>query len=1006
MKHSILILSLLLISFTTIAQNIVTGTITDEEGQPIPGVNILEKNTTNGAVSDFDGGYSINVGANATLAFSYVGYKTQEIQVAGRTNISLVLQTDNAQLDEVVVIGYGAVKRDKITSSISTVDGEELTKMVASNPAEALQGKAAGVQVLSSGGSPGASPQILVRGITTNNGSQPLIVIDGVMLPSGTSLNFLNPADIESFQILKDASASAIYGSRASNGVVLITTKRGKEGKTTIDVDVSYGMQQLEKIQMAGADEYIAVTNLRRTNDGNAPLYNADDFNTDTDWWEEVIEDYAPITNANIRASGGSEKINYAGSLSFFDQQSNYTKGWYQRVTGRFNVDFKISDKIKLKQDLSPRIERWENTPSALYSLLRIDPLTEVYLPQSERVGRNIYSIYEASNNNVPNPVGGIARSFNESFFFGFFSNTQLDFKITPELTFTSQFGFNISNSGTDAFNPEYFTNPNQQREVNRVFRNTRQDIDYVVNNTINFTKTINEKHYLNVLGGILYDSQHFNYINGSREGVPDSENPDLWYIDAAVGEGISVNSNEATDNILSGIFRTIYGFDNKYFVTGSVRVDQSSRFPKDNRTGIFSSVSFAWDIDSEKFFKSEKINNMRLKVGVGEVGNQNISREGQFFSVGSGDYVFGGDRVVTNFLSRFGNTNLQWETVRDQNIGLEMSMFNNALDFSVEYYKKTSEDLLFNVELPNYTGVPGLVAQNVGSFESEGFDFQVGFNKQMGDFTLGLNLNVSTNESKAKSLAPGNEQLLGQKREDLGNRFIKITEVGQTVGLFYGFKTDGIFQNQTELNSHTSEDGTVIQPNAQVGDIRFVDTNEDGQLNDEDLQIMGDPFADFYGGLTANLSYKKFDFSMQWYGTFGNDVFNYPTTFLYSGIQDVNVAAGTLNKVWSPENPGASFPRLTQTDRNGNYLRPSDLFIEDGSYLRLRNVQLGYNFNIKGFQKCRLYVSGQNLITITNYSGFDPEVAAGGNVINDFGVDYARNPITKTYLLGLNLTL
>ncbi len=1005
-KRIFTLIGFLCVCYTAMAQKLVTGTIIDETGQPIPGVNILEKNTSNGFVSDFDGNYSITVGDNATLVFSYIGYQTQEVVVGNKKNIAITLLTDNAQLDEVVVIGYGAVKRDKITSSISSVDGEEISKIVASNPAEALQGKAAGVQVLSSGGSPGASPQILVRGITTANGSQPLIVLDGVMLPNGTSLNFLNPADIDSFQILKDASASAIYGSRASNGVVLVTTKRGKDGKSVVNVDVSYGVQNLKKIHMAGAEEYVKVMNLRRTNDGNAPLYDIGDFDTNTDWWEEVIEDFASVTNANIRTSGGSEKIKYSGSLSFFDQQSNYTKGWYQKTTGRFNIDFKLSDKVKIKQDLSPRMERWQNTPGILYNLLRIDPLTDVYLPFSEREGRNIYSIYAPSKNNVPNPVGVVARQFDESTFFGFFSNTQLDYNITPELTFTSQFGLNISSFRRDVFTPEYFTTPNQQNEINTIRRNTNQSVDYVFNNTINFTKTINEKHYLNLLAGVLIDAQNYNYLNASRDGVPNNENPDLRYLDGAVGEGMTVAGNEAQDNIVSGIFRTIYSYDNRYFVTGSVRVDESSRFPKDNRTGIFSSASFAWDVDSEEFFQSDVINNLRFKVGVGEVGNQNINRNGQFFEVGSGDYVFGGERESANFLSRFGNTGLKWETVRDQNFGVEMSFFNSALDFSLEYYKKTSVDLLFSVELPNYTGIPGLVAQNVGSFESKGLDFQVGYNKQFGDFTLGLDLNLSTNESKAVALAPGNEQIFGQKREDLGNRFIKITELGKTVGLFYGFETDGIFQNQTELNSHTSEDGTLIQPNAQVGDLRYKDYNNDGVLNDEDLHVIGNPFADIYGGLTANLQYKNIDFSMQWYGTYGNDVFNYPTTFLYTGTQDVNVAAGTLNKVWSLENTGAKYPRLTQLDRNGNYQRPSDLFIEDGSYLRLRNIQLGYNFKIDGIQKFRLYVSGQNLFTITNYSGFDPEVAAGGDVINDFGIDYARNPVTRTYLLGLNLTL
>lgn len=1009
-KIALIAFSMLCFSFTMMAQNTVKGTITDEQGQPVPGVNVLEKNTSNGFVSDFDGNYTLTVGDNATLVFSYVGFKKQEVSVDNRSSINVTLVTDNEQLDEIVVIGYGSVKRDKITTSIVTVEGEEIAKQVASNAAEALQGKAAGVQVLSSGGSPGASPRILVRGITTANATtNPLIVIDGVLQPDGTSLNAVNPQDIDSFQILKDASASAIYGSRASNGVILITTKRGKSGKATINFDFNYGVQNWDKIHVADAQEYIEVWNTRRLNDNPnvdpSVLLNPSDFGSGTDWWNEVIEDYAPVINANLRASGGSDNIKYSGSVSVFDQQSNYAKGYYQRVTGRFNVDFKISDRVKLKQDISPRIEKWENTPGLLFNTLRIDPLTPVFITQSEREGRNEYSIYGLSRNLVPNPVGQIARQFADNDFFGFFSNTQLDFEITPNLTFTSQLGLNITALTWETFNPQYFIGPNRQNEINNYTKNVTQNFDYVINNTITFDKTINEKHYLNLLGGILFDSENWNYLRGYRDGLPSDTNQDLWQLDAAEGETVRALGNEATNNILSGVFRTIYSYDNKYFVTGSVRVDQSSRFPKEGRTGIFSSASVAWDVDSEDWFKSETINNLRLKVGIGEVGNQNISRDGQFFSVGTDSFVFGGQRVISSFLGQFGNPDLQWETVRDKNFGVEMGLFNSELTLSAEYYIKTSEDLLFSVELPNYTGVPGTVAQNVGSFESKGFDIALGYNKQWNDFSLGLNLTLSTNESKAVELAPGNEVILGQRRPTLGNRWVKVTELDQVVGLFQGYKNDGIFQNQTELNSHTSEDGTIIQPNAQVGDLRFVDQNGDGVLNDDDLVTIGNPFPDFYGGLNVNMSYKKLDLSMQWYGTFGNDVYNGNAEYWYAGTQNLNVLAGTTDVVWSPNNTGAKFPRLTELDRNGNYRNPSDLFIEDGSYLRLRNIQLGYNFDVKGFSRCRLYVSGQNLITITDYSGFDPEVQSGG-IIDGLGVDFARNPVSKTYLLGLNLTL
>lgn len=1017
MKQIALIISILCFGFTVTSQNIVKGIITDEQGQPVPGVNILEKNTTNGFVSDFDGNYSISVEDNAILVFSYLGFKTQEVNVNNRGNIDVVMITDNSELDEVVVIGYGSVKRDKVTSSIVSVKGEDINKLVASNPAEALQGRAAGVQILSNGGSPGAAPRIVIRGITSNNGTQPLLVLDGVLLPSGTSINFINSQDIADIQVLKDAAASAIYGSRASNGVVLITTKRGKVGKATVNLNVSYGVQNIEKIDLAGAQEYINIINTRRANDGSSPLYDPTEFGVGTDWWDETVRNNAPITNINLRSSGGSEDIKYSASLGLFDQKAYYDIGSFKRINGRFNVDFKISDKLHLKQDMSTRIQFTDggasltnqSLPNYITNILRVDPLTPVFIPQSERDGRNEFSIYGLPLNLVSNPVGQIARNFNESSFYEFFSNTQLSYKITPQLTFSTQFSLTTSTWRRKSFNPEFFLGPNRQREINNVGDRITNNIDYVLNNTINFEKTILDKHYVNLLGGVLYDAQFGHYVSGFRDGVPSNTNENLRQLDAAEGETNRANGNQTQDNILSGIFRGIYSFDNRYFFTGSVRVDQSSLFPKEGRTGIFSSVSFAWDVDSEKFFNSDVINNLRFKLGIGEVGNQNLGvngREGQFFSIGSGNFVFGEDRVVANFLSRFGNPNLKWETVRDKNFGIELGFFNNSLTFSGEYYSRTSEDLLFNVETPNFTGIPGLVAQNVGSFESKGIDLQLGYNKTWKDFSLGINVTASTNESKAVELAPGNEQLLGARIAVLGNRFIKLTELDRTVGLFYGYKTDGIFQNQTELNSHTSEDGTIIQPNAQVGDLRFEDKDGDGNLDDDDLQVIGNPFADVIGGLAVNMQYKKIDFSMQWYGTLGNDVFNFTRQYQYSGTQNLNMLAGALDKVWTPSNTGAEFPRLTELDRNGNYQNPSDLFIEDGSYLRLRNIQVGYNFELKGISKCRLYLSGQNLLTFTKYTGLDPEVSSGNNVINNFGIDFGRNPVARTFLLGLNLTL
>ena len=1007
----LLILCVLCLGFSAQAQKNIAGTILDESGDPIPGVNILEKNTNNGTFSDFDGKYTLKVADDAILVFSYLGFKTQEVVTNGKTDISVTMIADNTQLEEVVVIGYGSVKRDKIATSIVNIKGEEIAKQVASNPAEALQGKAAGVQVLSSGGSPGASPRIVIRGITSfNSSSSPLIVIDGILQPNGTSLNSVNAQDIENLQVYKDAAASAIYGSRASNGVVVITTKRGKTGKTKVGVDITQGFQFWDRIDVADAGEYARIQNARRVNDGNTPLFNPEDFaDGGTDWWNEVVQNFAPVTNANVRVSGGSENIKVSGSLGFFDQQANYSKGFYQRVTGRFNIDFKISDKITLKQDFAPRVERWENTPNLLFNSLRIDPITPVFIPQSERADRNEFGIFGLSQNLVPNPVGQLARQFNENKFFAMISNTSLNYKITPSLTFVSQIGLTFSNQRSETFNPAYFIGPNRQREINNISNTFNNRFDYVINNTFTYDKTFNDDHYVNLTGGVLFDSENRDFITASIDGIPSDTNEALRQLRAGQGETITNDGNQFTTNLFSGIFRGIYSYKNRYTLNASIRADQSSRFPEGGRTGIFPGVSFAWDVDSEDFFKndniSDVINNLRFKVSTGELGNQNINSEGQFFAVGSGDFVFGGDRVVTNFLGQFGNPDLRWETVRDTNFGVMLGLFDNKFTFEAEYYVKTSEDLLFQVEPPNFTGVPGRIWQNVGSFQSKGFDFAFGYNDSWGDFKLGLNLTVSTNESRAIELAVGNEILPGQRRPRLGNRFIKLTELNETVGLFEGYQTAGIFQNQTEINAHSSEDGTLIQPNAQPGDLIFVDQNGDGQLNDDDLTNIGNPFPDFYGGLNINMEYKNFDLTMQWYGTYGNDIFNVNTEYITSGNQGLNTFAGLENRVWTPENTGAEFPRLTENDRNGNYQNPSDLFIEDGSYLRLRNIQLGYSFKLKGFSRFRAYISGQNLVTLTNYSGFDPEVASGG-IINGYGVDFAQNPVAKTFLLGLNLTL
>lgn len=995
--------------FPAFAQEIkVNGNIKDEEGTPLLGVNVIEKGTSNGVVTDFDGNYSIEVSQNSTLVFSFVGYVSKEIKVEGKRSLNIQMQKDMQALDEVMVIGYGQARRKEVTSSITTVDGEDLQKITTDNPADALQGRASGVQVISSGGAPGAAPQILIRGITTfNNDKSPLIVVDGVMLPSGTNLNFLNPKDIKDFQILKDASAAAIYGSRASNGVILITTKRGKFGKAIFTLDVSTGVSNIDKIDLAGPEEYARVVNQRRINEGQEPKYTEEEianFGEGTNWQDETLRDFAPVQNYNLGISGGGENLRYLASVGYYDEQSHYSKGYRKKLTTRFNVDYKISDKISLKQDLSPRFEKWEDTPNLFYNTLRIEPLTDVYLPIDERAGKNEWSIFATSDIGVPNPVATISRSYGHLNFFGLFTNTQLNYKPIEDLDIQTQFGLNFSSARRDDFNPQFYINPNLQNVVNNVSSRIANNMDWVWNNTATYNKIIGE-HNFKLTAGLVLDEQRYNYVSAYREDIPSQEEK-LRYIDAATGENMSVGGNESVRTMFSYLGRLMYNFHDKYFLTAAIRRDASSVFPDKNKWGTFPSVSIGWSIADENFFNIDEINSLQFKAGYGQLGNQNINPASRFFGIGDSNYAFGGERVVTNTLNRFGNVDLKWETVEDINIGLEGALFNKKLNFSVERYRRTSKDLLFQVEPPNYTGIPGTIAQNVGSMQSEGWDGSIGLTNSVGKFNYSINANVSTNQSRLKEIAPGIEELFGQKRTDLGNRYLKISRPGEIAGLFYGFETSGIFQNQTEINSHSGENGNLLQPNAVPGDLRFVDQNNDGVLNDQDLTVIGNPFPDLTAGLNFDFSYANWDMSMQWYGVFGNDVINYTNLFAYSAINDVNVRAGTLDMVWSPENSDAEFPRLSVLDRNQNYQRPSDLLVENGSFVRLKNLQVGYSIPLKNVKKLRISLSAQNLLTITDYSGFDPEVSAGGDIINGYGVDYANYPMTRTFLVGLNFSL
>lgn len=1000
----------LLLSFFTLslyAQQVkLTGNVTSaSDKEPMIGVTIMVKGTPTGTVTDFDGNYSLEVPSNSTIVFSMIGYKTQEIKVNSRTHINVALAEDVEALDEVVVIGYGAVKRSDLTSSISTVKGEDLKSMASGNAMTSLQGKVNGVQVTNAGG-PGATPRVIIRGITTVNGSDPLYVVDG--MPVGTNINFLNQEDIESMEVLKDASAAAIYGTRGSNGVILITTKKGKEGKTQFQFNTSIGFLTLSKPDVAGASEYEKVFKARYTNDGNQPVWNGKDNYTDaegTDWWNETVKKVATMQSYNLSFQGGSEKIVYSGSIGYFRQNSHYDYGYWDKLTARFNTEYRFNKIVKAGMDFSPKLERWDDTPDLLNDAMRMDPTTPVMRPEEDWTN-NEYDNYSRSHNSqVWNPVGSVARMDKSSDEYGLLMNPYINIEPIKGLTIRSQFGVNARFRISDKFEPKFFIDNLEQKAQSYVERKTEDWIDWNWTNTINYMTTLG-KHNINVMGGYTMEKFSKYWVMGSRDNTP-SNLDDLHYVNAGTLNQKSEGTNEYT-TLISYLARAMYNYDNRYYLTASVRVDGSSKFPTGSKYATFPAVSGAWRITGEPFMQDQELfSNLKFRAGWGRVGNQNIDSNAYMTLINNADYVFGGDRNLGTNVGSVGNPNLKWETVEDINVGIDMGLLNGRLNITADWFQKKSTDMLLkkeNLLILGYDNWNGQRWVNIGKMKATGWEFSANWNDKVNDFGYELGINLSSVKNKTEKLVTNSPLLSGSFNGD----FITRTEEGEEVSRFYGYVADGIFQNQTEINAHTSEKGDKLQPNAVPGDIRFKDLNNDGVLDEKDKKYIGNAFPDLMIGFNTHFTYKNWDLVASFYGTIGNDIYN-KTMEMYSGTGGSNVYAGTFDKAWHGEGTSNDIPRLSVNDANNNYKRVSSFFVEDGSYFRCKLLQIGYTLP-KSFSRyvgVRVSLSAQNLFTITNYSGMDPERAAlsGKDGIIETGIDGVGYPNPRTFLVGLNLT-
>ncbi len=997
MKKLYLIICLGLLVLPVIGQNVVTGTVTDaENGEALPGVSIRILNTTKGAITDLDGNYSVEVSEDAQLQFSFIGYKMQTIDANGRSTINVQLAVDVETLSEVVVVGYGQIKKSDLTGSVSSIKGEELSTVPTVNPVDALQGKVAGVQITNSSGAPGSSPIVRIRGIGTSGNPSPIYVVDGVIIASERNTNpldFLNPNDIASVEVLKDASATAIYGSRGSNGVILITSKQGQQGDVRVNFSAEHSWESMaNKIQVMDGREFATYVN------AFAPgTYNNLDILPNVDYQDLVYKDLAPISNYNASVSSASQKSNYYFSLGYFDQEGILPKSDFERITAKLNNNYNIGNAIKVGLNLSISSIKKSNAPGVVSTALRAFPIDEPF--RIDSLDKVVFAEVRGSSNSL----AAIEYQNSTTTRQEAVSNLFVQYSFFNGFSLKSSIQFNGLLEKTKSFSPEYNVAPDQQNPTSDISQNYRDFHSLIFENTLSYSRDFDDKHRLNAVIGYTSQETRNEFLSGSAQNLL-REQREYWYIDASDRDQLlTIISNNAAETALVSILaRVNYSLLNKYLFTATYRRDGSSKFGENRRYGVFPSFALGWNITEESFFpQTAFIDNLKVRASWGIVGNEKIPGNDQFSTISSGQgAVFGDGEVLVpgaSFQSP-GNPNLQWEETVQLNFGVNGEFLNNKLVVEIDYYKKTTNKILVNLIPLGYTGTGAFVPirYNVADVENQGFEFNLNWRDKIGEINYSVGALGSFIKNEVLALGQGfgaDSVLIGG---NLGNgQRVGRAAVGYPIGFFYGYEVAGVFQNTEQLNEfpRLSEQG--------VGDFIYRDTNGDGVLNTDDRTNIGNSIPDFTFGFNAAINYKGFTLSGDFQGQTGVDVYNGKQALRFDIL---NAEDKFLNR-WTGEGTSNTNPRATQ---GGVNFSQSDYFVEDASYIRLRSLTLGYDLpeeiisRIKANQ-LRLYVRGTNLLTWTKYTGYSPDIGTGNPV--DGVIDLGRYPITKVYSLGLNVT-
>ena len=990
-------------------KQVITGKITDATGAPLPGVSILIKGTTIGTSADVDGNYSLEASPNDVLVLSFIGYTTKEVPVGNQSQLNVSMDEDISTLQEVVVVGYGEQKKALNTGANLQIKGEDLLKQSSTNALQALQGQAPGVQITSTSGQPGESMKVIVRGVGSTIGNTPLYVVDGVITGD---ISYLNNGDIASLTVLKDAASAAIYGSQAANGVVLITTKKGKAGHAQVTFDSYYGVQNVaRKVDLLNAKEYAIIANEAAVNSGNSPIYSQHVIDSlgsaGTNWMDEMFAKDAVTQNYSLGVTGGSENSVYSTSLSYLSQAGIVGgKGLsnYERYNFRFNSEHKLFKNIlTIGQNLNVAFtnnngigvgNQYNNSLRGAFQttpLLKNDPLDTAGL--YNQANPYYQMVYNNQNRNKNQRVIG---------------NVYFEVEPISKLKFRSSLGIDYYNYDGQSYKPEFKLSIYSFNTNPQVTQSMSKSQTILWDNLLSYSFTLGSQHKFDAMLGTSMYQYGGSSLSATKTGSVFSDVEHAWISNGTSNTATATGIAYDPDHRLSYFGRLNYNFEETYLLNVTFRADGSSKFAKGNQWGYFPSVSAGWVLTNEEFMDNTTswLNSLKLRASWGQVGSQNVSafQYQSPITFTNTYYIFGGTEGILTpgaYPSRLSNTNLKWETSEQTDIGFDAAFLNGRFNVTLDWYTKTNKNWLIKAPVLATAGAEAPYI-NGGGVKNKGIELALGYNNSIGDLNYRINVNGAYNKNTVSHIPNADGIIHGQANQiyDNSTEFNRAAN-GYPIGYFWGYKTNGIFQTEAEVKAYTSSEGKLLQPSAKPGDVRYVDVTGDGVISEADKTMIGNPNPDYTFGFSIGADYKGFDFSIQASGVAGNQIVQ---SYRNPANKYGNYTSEILDR-WHGEGTSNSMPRVTET--NENWTNFSDLYVHDGDYLRINNVTLGYDLKrvIKQnfLSQCRVYVSALNLFTFTKYNGMDPEVGYGTDGFTS-GVDVGYYPRPRTYMVGLNL--